>query len=162
MSIACLFIVILTLHGWQTESRAVMPADNSNGDDIRVHLNDIPNVRVDRSDYYNGVGQMNANDRHHNAMWHNTARSEIRVSAKSQISKAHTKSTRQKRQFDFTIDADHEDGLGTNLMASASANLFKNDRSRLDATARYRQHFSDVAGPGKSKIGGSLHFSHQY
>lgn len=69
---------------------------------------------------------------------------------------------RPKRQFDFTIDADHEDGLGTNLMASASVNLFKNDNTRLDGTARYSQQFSEFSGHGKAKIGGSLHFSHNY
>lgn len=76
--------------------------------------------------------------------------------------KNNRKLSRSKRQFDFTIDADHEDGLGTDLMASAQMNLFKTDRSRLDGTARYSQHFSDFAGHGKAKIGGSLHFSHQY
>lgn len=69
---------------------------------------------------------------------------------------------RPKRQFDFTIDADHEDGLGTNLMASASVNLFKNQNTRLDGTARYSQQFSEFSGHGKAKIGGSLHFSHNY
>lgn len=70
--------------------------------------------------------------------------------------------SRPKRQFDFLIDAEHEDGLGTNLMASASVNLFKNDNTRLDGTARYSQRFNDFGGHGKAKMGGSLHFHHEY
>lgn len=70
--------------------------------------------------------------------------------------------SRGKRQFDFLIDADHEDGLGTNLMASASVNLFKNDNTRLDGTARYSQRFNELGGHGKAKMGGSLHFHHEY
>lgn len=70
---------------------------------------------------------------------------------------------RVKRQFDFNIDADYEAGVGTDVVASASANLYKSysGEIRVDGTARYSQHFRDYAGHGKAKIGGSLHFSHQ-
>lgn len=94
------------------------------------------------------------------------------VSAKSGISKnndaeeSHRRRwaslQRTRRQLDFNIDAEHEDGVGTDVMASLRANLYKNERTQVDATARYTQHFSEMSGPGKGKIGGSLHLSHQY
>lgn len=71
---------------------------------------------------------------------------------------------RIKRQLDFTIDADHEEGIGTDLAASLSAKLFESadGSTRVDGTARYNQHFDDYSGHGKAKIGGSLHISHNY
>lgn len=71
---------------------------------------------------------------------------------------------RIKRQFDFSVEADHEDGIGTDILAEASANLYKSisGETRLDATARYSQHFSESSSYGKAKIGGSLHFKHNY
>lgn len=71
---------------------------------------------------------------------------------------------RAKRQFDFNIDADHEEGVGTDVVASATANLYKSvsGETRLDGTARYSQHFGDYSGHGKAKVGGSLRFSHKY
>lgn len=71
---------------------------------------------------------------------------------------------RIKRQLDFNIDADHEEGAGTDIVASATAVLYKSvdGDTRLDGTARYSQHFSDYSGNGKAKFGGSLHFSHRH
>lgn len=71
---------------------------------------------------------------------------------------------RWKRQLDFKIDADHEEGIGTDVSGSVSVNLYKSlsGDTRLDGGARYSQHFSDFDGHGKAKIGGSLHFSHNY
>lgn len=71
---------------------------------------------------------------------------------------------RVKRQFDVDIDADHEEGVGTDVVASVTANLYKSvsGETRLDGTARYSQHFGDYPGHGKAKVGGSLHFSHKY
>lgn len=71
---------------------------------------------------------------------------------------------RAKRQFDFNIDADHEEGVGTDVVASINANLYKSmsGETRLDGTARYSQHFGDYAGYGKTKFGGSLHLIHNY
>lgn len=71
---------------------------------------------------------------------------------------------RSKRQFDLTVDADHEEGIGTDLAASLNANLYKSDDgdTRLDGTARYTQHFSDYGAHGKAKVGVTLHLSHNY
>lgn len=71
---------------------------------------------------------------------------------------------RAKRQFDFDINADHEEGVGTDIVALATANLYKSvsGETRLDGKARYSQHFDDYSGYGKAKVGGSLHFSHNY
>lgn len=70
---------------------------------------------------------------------------------------------RAKRQFDFNIDADHEEGAGTDVVASATATLYKSvsGETRLDGTARYSQHIG-YSGYGKAKVGGSLHFRHHY
>lgn len=156
-SVACLFIV-LSLQSWATDGRAVVPADNN---DSRAKYNGIQQLNSGSSD--NSIVARKPIDS--NGMWFDAAtlaNNSIRTSAKSNTSKNDIERIRRRRQFDFTIDADHEDGLGTDLMAAATANLYKDERTRLDATARYKQHFSEMAGPGKAKIGGSLHFSHQY
>lgn len=70
--------------------------------------------------------------------------------------------TREKRQIDFNIDAEHEEGIGTDLTASASLNLYKSENTRIDGTARYSQHFSEFNGYGKAKIGASIHLTHNY
>lgn len=70
------------------------------------------------------------------------------------------KKLRPKRQFDFLLDADHEDGTGTNVLASASVNLYKSENTRLDGTARYSQRFNDFGAHGKAKVGGSIHLHH--
>lgn len=69
-----------------------------------------------------------------------------------------------KRQLDFNLDAEHEDGMGTDFAAAANANIWKSfDGSmRLDGTAKYSQHFDEFNGNGKAKYGGSLHFSVNY
>lgn len=69
-----------------------------------------------------------------------------------------------KRQLDFTIDASHEDGFGTDLAAQTNANIWKSiDGSmRLDGSAKYSQHFDEFNGNGKARYGGSLHFSVNY
>lgn len=69
---------------------------------------------------------------------------------------------RTKRQFDLNIDAEHEEGIGTDLTAIASLNLYKSENTRIDGTAKYSQHFSDFNGYGKAKIGGSIHLTHNY
>lgn len=71
---------------------------------------------------------------------------------------------RLRRQLDFDIGAEHEEGIGTDLTTLISANLYKSNdgRTRIDGTAKYSQYFSETTGPGKSKIGGSLHLSHSY
>lgn len=71
---------------------------------------------------------------------------------------------RVRRQLDFDVTAEHEEGIGTDLSALISATLYKSDdgRTRLSGTAKYSQYFSDATGPGKSKLGGSLHLSHSY
>lgn len=72
--------------------------------------------------------------------------------------------SRAKRHLDFNIDADHEEGIGTDLVATVSATLYKsaNGDTRVDGTARYSQHFGDYSGHGNAKVGGSLHLSHNY
>lgn len=65
---------------------------------------------------------------------------------------------RWKREFEFNIDADHEEGVGTDLVATLNANLYKTGNTRLDATARYSKHYSDYGTNGNARYGGSLHF----
>lgn len=69
---------------------------------------------------------------------------------------------RWRRQIEFNIDADHEEGVGTDLVASANVNLYKTGSTRLDATARYSKHYSDYGPNGKTRYGGSLHFIQNY
>lgn len=81
-----------------------------------------------------------------------------------QIGRRQNNEGRVKRQFDVDIDADHEEGVGTDVVVSVTANLYKSvsGETRLDGTARYSQHFDDYSGHGKAKVGGSLHFSHKH
>lgn len=65
---------------------------------------------------------------------------------------------RWKREFTFNIDADHEEGVGTDLVATLNANLYKTGNTRLDATARYSKHYNDYGTNGNARYGGSLHF----
>lgn len=71
---------------------------------------------------------------------------------------------RLKRQLDFEIGADHEEGIGTDISAFLTANLYKSKDglTRLDGKAKYSQYFNEFSGAGKAKIGGSLHLSHMY
>lgn len=64
------------------------------------------------------------------------------------------------RELDINIDADHEEGVGTDLTASATANLYKTGNTRVDGTIRYSQHFSDFNGYGNARVGGSIHLNH--
>lgn len=72
--------------------------------------------------------------------------------------------TRTKRQLDVDLSVDHEEDIGTDITAALNANIWKSDdgRSRLDLTSKYSQHFDEFGNNGKSKIGGSIHFIHNY
>lgn len=71
---------------------------------------------------------------------------------------------RIKRQLDFDLSVDHEEDIGTDITAALSANIWKSvdGKSRLDGNARYNQHFDEFGHNGKSKIGGNIHFVHNY
>lgn len=71
-------------------------------------------------------------------------------------------SNRQKRQFDFTVSAEHDDD-GTELIAEAVAKLWKSqDRNtQIDGTARVI-HRSDSMSSGKTKYSASFHLRHDY
>lgn len=70
------------------------------------------------------------------------------------------KHNRFKRQFEFAVDADYEDDLGTDLMATAHPNVYKTEKTRVDATARYPKHLNSYGDHGKAKFGGSLSVAH--
>lgn len=65
---------------------------------------------------------------------------------------------RWKRTVEFDIDADHEEGKGTDVAAQFRLNVVNWKDTRLDVSARYSKHYSDYGPDGKTKIGGSLHF----
>lgn len=71
---------------------------------------------------------------------------------------------RIKRQLDLDLGVDHEEDIGTDITAALNANLWKSDdgNSRLDLTSRYSQHFDEFGHNGKSKVGGNIHFIHNY
>lgn len=71
---------------------------------------------------------------------------------------------RIKRQLDFDLSVDHEEDIGTDITAAISANIWKSvdGKSRLDGNARYNQHFDEFGHNGKPKIGGNIHFVHNY
>lgn len=73
-------------------------------------------------------------------------------------------SFRPKRQIDFTLDADHEEGIGTDFSAATSLNLWRSQdgNSRLDGHARYSQTFGVDSKAGNRKFGGGIHFTHNY
>ncbi len=71
---------------------------------------------------------------------------------------------RIKRQIDLDLSVDHEEDIGTDITAALNANIWRSEdgKSRLDGTARYNQHFDEFGQNGKSKVGGSIHFIHNY
>lgn len=71
---------------------------------------------------------------------------------------------RIKRQLDFDLGVDHEQDIGTDITAAISANIWKSvdGKSSLDGNVRYNQHFDEFGRNGKSKIGGNIHFIHNY
>lgn len=71
---------------------------------------------------------------------------------------------RIRRQLDLNLSVDHEEDTGTDITAAIEANLWKSEdgKSRIDGTAKYEQHFDEYGQNGKSKVGGSIHFIHNY
>lgn len=71
---------------------------------------------------------------------------------------------RIKRQLDIDLSVEHEEDTGTDITAALSANIWTSDdgKSRLDGNARYNRHFDEFGQNGKSKIGGNIHFIHNY
>lgn len=70
--------------------------------------------------------------------------------------------SRHKRQFDFTITAEHDDD-NTELVAEAVAKLWKSkDRNtQVDGTARVI-HRSGSMSSGNTKFSGSIHVHREY
>lgn len=71
---------------------------------------------------------------------------------------------RIKRQLDFDLSVDHEEDIGTDITAAINANIWQSvdGKSRLDGSAKYNQHFDEFGHTGKAKIGGNIHFVHNY
>uniref|UniRef100_U5ENE9 Putative attacin n=1 Tax=Corethrella appendiculata TaxID=1370023 RepID=U5ENE9_9DIPT len=71
---------------------------------------------------------------------------------------------RKKRQFNINIEANHEEGYGTDFKAEAIASIWKskNGNTRIDGHATYSKHFGGYSGNGKSKFGGMITFSHNW
>lgn len=69
---------------------------------------------------------------------------------------------RDKRQFDLSIEVEHEDGTGTDLLAESIFNLWKSKdgSAQIDGSAKYAHHFGEDNEHGKTKIGGKIHFRH--
>ncbi|XP_031629802.1 uncharacterized protein LOC116344994 [Contarinia nasturtii] len=60
---------------------------------------------------------------------------------------------RVKREVEFNLDADHEEGMGTDLAATLNFNIIKTENTRLDVSARYSKHFSDYGANGGKPSG---------
>lgn len=71
---------------------------------------------------------------------------------------------RIKRQLDINLSVDHEEDTGTDITAAIEANIWKSmdGNTRLDGNARYQQHIDEFGQNGKSRVGGSIHFIHNY
>lgn len=70
----------------------------------------------------------------------------------------------QGDRFKGAVDVNHIRGLGTDVTASAGANLWKSrdGNTRLDATGQYGQHFGGPFGKSKPNYGGFLNFEHRF
>jgi hypothetical protein len=71
---------------------------------------------------------------------------------------------RKKRQFDFSLGANHEEGIGTNLNLESRANLWrsKSGNTKLDGSASWSKHFGSYGSNGRGKYSAILNFSHNY
>lgn len=67
---------------------------------------------------------------------------------------------RHKRQFDFSISAEHADEEGTDIFAEATARLWESQdgNTRVDGSAKVTHHSGPFSSFGKTKYSGSLHF----
>lgn len=63
-----------------------------------------------------------------------------------------------------SVNANHARGFGTDLGASANANLWRsqNGRSSVDANANYGRHFGGPFGTGRPNYGVGATFNHRF
>lgn len=63
-----------------------------------------------------------------------------------------------------SVNANHARGFGTDLGASANANLWRsrNGMSSLDANANYNRHFGGPFGTGRPNYGAGATFNHRF
>lgn len=70
---------------------------------------------------------------------------------------------RPKRQIDFSVQADHDDKVGTDLIVEAMAKLWrsKTGNTQVDGTAKVI-HQAYTGAQGNTKYSGKLHVHHDW
>lgn len=70
---------------------------------------------------------------------------------------------RPKRQVDFSVQADHDDRVGTDLIVEAMAKLWrsKTGNTQVDGTAKVI-HQAYTGAQGNTKYSGKLHVYHDW
>ncbi|KAL5293175.1 hypothetical protein ACFFRR_011756 [Megaselia abdita] len=70
---------------------------------------------------------------------------------------------RPKRQIDFSVQADHDDKVGTDLIVEAMAKLWrsKTGNTQIDGTAKV-VHQAYTGAQGNTKYSGKLHVHHDW
>jgi Attacin, C-terminal region len=71
---------------------------------------------------------------------------------------------RKKRQFNFSLGADHEEGVGTDLNLESRVSIWKSKtgNTKLDGSATYSKHFGTYGKNGRGRLSAILNFSHNY